>query len=458
MLARVVRGLQMHQRQHPEIIEEPVTISRDEWFAISNALEEYHSIFYKVWQMGKPIFTNDVETAAIHFDEIGGFVNFLFNPKFWKTLDFRNKLFVISHEALHVILNHGVRTQNAGKLNRRACNTAMDIVVNHSLINSFGFSRNEIINQEKLCWVDTVYAGRKTLPPDNETYEYYYNLFEKVYGMGGPGDGDVDPNGENKMGGMSNGEGTVDDHSYMGDSGEAIDKIQQGLSDEELQSVKDLIEKHCVKPEENKNKQAGTGTGVWVFAAKNKIVKKKKWETIIKKWASKYLIENFKDTEQWARLNRRLSMLKTQMFLPSDMEIYEQEDEKRRVKVYFFLDTSGSCYSLKDRFWKAAESLPEDRFDVRLFCFDTAVQETTLESRKIYGGGGTSFKIIEDKIQKEIKEKNENYPDAVFLITDGFGDKVTPQNPKAWYWFLTEMHSTSYIPKESSTFKLQDFE
>jgi hypothetical protein len=111
------------------------------------------------------------------------------------------------------------------------------------------------------------------------------------------------------------------------------------------------------------------------------------------------------------------------MFLPSDMEIEDDNDEKTRIKVYFYLDTSGSCWGLKDRFFAAALSLPDDRFDIRLFCFDTTVQETTLESRKIYGGGGTSFSILEAHIQKEIKEKGE-YPEAVFVITDGYAATV----------------------------------
>ena len=58
-------------------------ISRSEWFNISAGLEEFHAVFYKVWQMGRPHFTEDVETAAVQFDETGNFVWFHFNPKFW---------------------------------------------------------------------------------------------------------------------------------------------------------------------------------------------------------------------------------------------------------------------------------------------------------------------------------------------------------------------------------------
>ncbi len=442
-------------------------ISRDEWFEISAGLEEHHAVFYKVWQMGRPHFTEDVETAAVQFDETGDFVWFHFNPKFWKSLDFYNKLFVISHEALHVILNHGVRISDAARVNRGACNAALDVVVNHSLLRNFGFERNKIINQEKLCWTDTVYKGRKPLPPDDEMYEFYYNLFEKVYGHGGQGDGG-DGDGDNQMG--SNPGGTVDDHSMMsgeksGDWGKVIDKLQEGLSDEEKESLKKLVQKHFQQDKNKKqstNQQAGTGTGgQWVFANIAKVKKKKKWETVIKKWSKKYLKESDKEIEQWARLNRRMAMLPKDMFLPSDMEVEEEADEKTRIKVYFYLDTSGSCWGLKDRFFAAAMSLPTERFDIRLFCFDTTVVETTLASQKIYGGGGTSFSILEAHIQKEIQQGvngNTKYPEAVFVITDGYGDRVSPEKPEKWYWFLTAGGSRSYIHKDCNFFNLDDYE
>jgi predicted metal-dependent peptidase len=111
---------------------------------------------------------------------------------------------------------------------------------------------------------------------------------------------------------------------------------------------------------------------------------------------------------------------------------------------------------LAERFFTAANSLPKEKFNVRLFCFDTKVEETDLSSGKIYGGGGTCFKIIEDYIQKE-KSKNKKYPSAVFIITDGMGSKVIPEHPTRWHWFLSEKN-VKYIPKQSFVYNLDDFE
>jgi len=143
------------------------------------------------------------------------------------------------------------------------------------------------------------------------------------------------------------------------------------------------------------------------------------------------------------------------LVLPSEME--EDALDKTKIEVFFFLDTSGSCIGYKNRFFKAALSLPKN-FNVRLFCFDTQVRETTLISRKIYGGGGTNFGIIEAHIQKVMKEDKCAYPKAVFIITDGWGTAVNPAKAENWYWFLTTNNSRNYIPEKSNVYLLANFE
>lgn len=447
--------MQDNEPEENEIMNDPMPmkrISNEEWFAISHALEEHHTVFYKLWQMGRPCFTKEIPTAAVQFDENGEFVWFHFNPNFWDSLNFNNKLFVICHEALHIILNHGLRTKEAGKKNRAAINVAMDIVVNHALVNKFGFIRNQIQNGETYCWVDRVFPDKNL--PNDELFEFYYNQFERTYGDGNPGDGDHgDPDGQG-VPGMR----TVDSHEGLDGQGgdKVIDKLNESLTNQEKESLKSTIDKHFQKSE--KNAKAGTGTGgQWVFANSATVIKRK-WETVIKKWAKKYIVDKSKDVEQWARLNRRLTCVSKDMFIPSEMEFEDEDAEKTKINVWFYLDTSGSCWDLKDRFFTAALSLPKDKFDIRLFCFDTKVQETTLESKKVYGGGGTSFDILEKEIQMEMNSKGMPYPEAVFVITDGYGDNIKPEFPEKWYWFLTAGGTKSHISKECKFFSLEDYE
>jgi len=220
-------------------------ITKEDWIGISQDLEIHHAIFYQCWLMGRPIFTDSIETAAVRFNKQGEFLEFLFNPKFWEEKTPYERLFVIAHECLHVILNHGKRI---GGQVTEAKNVTLDIVVNHALVNNFGFDRLKIKNSNELCWVDTVFKDKPGLPT-NESFEFYYNLLPKI------------PAGLH----------TVDLHDTLPDSDEVIDK----------NSLRGLVEKN--------NAQASTGSGGWTFVDVTAVKPKKKWETIIKKWAFKEL-------------------------------------------------------------------------------------------------------------------------------------------------------------------------
>lgn len=421
-----------------------MSLSHSEFREISLELEKYHGVFATLWQFGRIQFVDNIPTAAIQFDEYGDRVAFLFNEKWWKSLDLYNKCFFICHECLHVILNHGVRT--VGTAYKQLCNIVLDVVVHNILINNFKFQREKIENWEKFCWLDKVFP--KEDMPNDESFEFYFNRLK------------------NKCSAIELSKFQLaDSHEWFEgqSSGEIIDKLNKGISNEEKESLRDTIEKHYTE-ESTEGKEGGkkAGTekgGKWVFAKKGNVVKKKKWETIIKQWSKKFK-DKSNDTEQWARINRRLAVMPTSLILPSDMEEDARDDD--RIEVWFFQDTSGSCEGFKDRFFHAAESLPKEKFDVKMFCFDTKVYETTLESRKLYGFGGTAYNILEEKIQsmKEEtarKQGGDSYPKAIFVITDGEGNSVKPENPKRWYWFLSNNY-TYYIPKESNVFQLKDFE
>jgi hypothetical protein len=198
---------------------------------------------------------------------------------------------------------------------------------------------------------------------------------------------------------------------------------------------------------------AGNVAGnIWKLMSTKYVAPKRKWETVIKKWCTKQIKDSIKDVEQWTRTNRRFTFLDKELILPTEMEIDELENEKDKIQVCFFLDTSGSCMDLADRFWKAAKSLPENKFDIKLYCFDTRVYEVDIKKGKLYGFGGTSFSILESYVKKA-----ENYPKAVFVITDGYGDTINPKYPQRWHWFLSTSH-TSCVNSNCNIYQLSNFE
>lgn len=481
----------------------PMYLTNAEFGRIAQTLDGFHGVFYQFWKMGKPFFTNMVPTAAVSFNKEGVYTNFLFNPKFWAALNFRQRMFVIAHECLHVILNHGRRATLTP--NRSMANIAMDLVVNHMLVNKFSFTRadgpddvllrfheeqmaelkeklaaeaaqkalsgeiedNNVDGDEEsaeptvvvtteigeeeaeskdgkppvsACWLDTIFPGEDI--PTNQTYEFYYNLLKKR---------------AKKMG--CSVILLLNDHDGLSNkefSDKIIEKLNKNLSDDEKNTLKDLIEKHFQQEDENKsNKHAGTDAGCsWTFAKVSRVKPKKKWETVIQKWSRSMAYEDVY-VETWLRQNRRFADQPDDIMLPADMD--DEDKRHKRILVWFFQDTSGSCSGFVDRFFKAAMSLPPDRFDVKMHCFDTRVYETDLKSKKLSGFGGTSFSCIEDYIQSYCKANNVVYPKAVFVITDGYGDTVVPEAPKNWYWFLSEEYK-DYVPKQSNCFLLKDYE
>lgn len=399
-------------------------------------LQDFHAIFYNSWKMSKPFFSDSISTACVTFDENGKFLKFIFNKSFWEECSEYEKLFVICHETLHVILNHGTRFKDCK--NNKIANTAMDLAINHSLINRFGFCRELMKLSDDLCWIDKFFDASI---PDDENAEKYYSLLLK-------------DNSETDFKGNS-----FDQHEFINEDSTQdfknfIEQLDKVVSNEDKVSIKNFLNNHD-------GKIAGFGAADYFNIEPKNAKPKKKWESIIKKWCLRSYSQTELESTTWYKPARRTSLVLSDLFLPSDDLFYDFHYSENKVNVLFFLDTSGSCISLRNRFFTAAASLSPQKFIVDLFCFDTQVYATNLTEKRIYGGGGTSFGIIEEFI----KQNYPKYPKIIFVMTDGLGDKINPEKPKNWHWFInhegnfnfTKNFIYSYIPKECNVFDLSNF-
>lgn len=414
----------------------------DDYIEICRILESKHSIFYKFWQIGTPRFTNKIPTAAVAFDRVGEFVDFIFNEKFWEGLDNYNRAFIISHESLHVILGHGVRGKG---LYPEIANIAMDVVINETLVRKFGFERDKINNWKEYCWLDTAFLDKEAKPRTDilpfQNFEYYYNkLMENVTII----------QVSMSQGGLK----TVDDHSGLGEivskQKEVFEKVAEACSDKEKLNTPEFTKQEQDKKSEEVYKKAGLHPGENAKTIKANYCPKKKWETVIKTWV---IANSDKDDELWNKRHRRMSGLSKKLILPVDNE---DDIKKEKIRLWFFQDTSGSCVDLAERFFKAARTIPKSHFDISMFCFDTKVYKTDLESGKLYGFGGTSFTCISEFINKA-EGQSIKMPHAIFVITDGYGDNVSPKYPNRWHWFLST-DEKGCIHKDCIIHKLSDFE
>lgn len=430
-----------------------------EYYTILNTLQECHALFAEFWSIGRfETVTDhtDVDTAEIRFDRDGSGVCIRVNDLFWKSLSSYEKSFVLAHEFYHSYLKHGSRLKNLG--NDKKANIAGDIVINHGLIEGFGFDRSllrfhfldnfyakdgtEIKGVDTLCWIDTVFPKRNDVEYHRST-EYYFGLLPD------------DPSSMNLLGGHSYEEDELDPDAAE----KFIKQLTDRLSDKEIKDFNDRL-KNSNSDEYTNATHAGSLAGqVTKLIQISNIVKKKKWEEVVRDILGRSLgKKRLVKENSWTRKNRRITAMSKKLRIPA--EVKRSIPIRERVDLWVFLDTSGSCERWARRFVKVAASIPEDRFNVRCFCFDTAVYEVSLKTGELRGFGGTAFNIIESYIQKMITNGDGRvlYPEAVFIVTDGAGNNVYPERPHLWHWFLTPSSTTRFIPETSSTYDLTKYE
>lgn len=420
-----------------------------DWNKILQKLEPYHGIFAGFWAVGRVIIDENVakQRACIIFNHRGNPLTFAFAPSYLAKLTEKEVLFVICHEIQHVILEHGKRGRG---LDKHLANVAMDIVINEENLSEYGFDRKELPFLSKdLCFLDNIQSQLpkdvKMLPGQN--FEYYYNILYKETPK-------ISFNLCDDHSGMNDDHGLSDDE-YNRLLKDAVSR----LTDEEK---KDLLERLKKQREENKDKdkekdkgkKAGSiPLGIEQYLEISRVQRKDKWEKIIKKKTKKLLVETYDLKEQWITKNRRIAHMESSYLLPSENWVHDIMPEKKKITLSFYLDTSGSCGGLEERFFRAALSIDPKFFNIELFCFDTEVYPTTLESRKVYGGGGTCFQCIDRHVRLYPKKDVH-----VFVITDGYGTNVVPENPQNWTFFLTEGGSRECIDPKCNIYNLEDFE
>ena len=398
------------------------------YYKISNKLLEFHEIFYKFWTIGRPTFVESIQTAAIAFNKKNGkYLQFLFNPKFWNYLDDYERCFIIAHECLHVILNHGRRGR--GK-DQRKTNIALDLIVNNMLTNNIGLKLTPKLLEG--IHFQTVFKD-PNIVPKNKSFEFYYNYLTEH-----------PENISDKI--------NISDHDYLYEINieDLIDYISenQNLSEKQKKELKEKLNN------ELKDK-VGTESLDKILDIYNepKIKFKFKWETIIKKIVQNKYSSVFREYESpnWVKEDRRTTLMSKDVILP----LYLDEKPEYKYELWFFSDVSGSCEHYASKFLSVAQSIPDKIFDVKFHTFDVSTREVNLKNPKIVGGGGTCFSQIETYIQNKIKKDRIKYPETIVCISDGQGTIIKPQYPQNWLWILTS-NNRNCLPENTKVVMLDE--
>lgn len=405
-------------------------------------MENRNRIFYAIVSMTNIVFTNSIPTLCVSYSRNEHDVIMRINPKFFFSKNIHERIFLLSHEAMHVILMHLDISKDIE--NHQVANIAQDIVINESLLNDYFISKRHIKNLvSTLCSVDVIFTPAEIAEHKivkNGTWKYYYDLIMKIK-----------PELKNQNCNHGDGEKIPD---YILD--DLLQDALGKLTDEELEDMGydiDNVINKFKKPEDiKKNDKAGkTPVGEMINVILERRNKKVNWKSLLKKHYYRLLKRVEVDKYNFQKTNRRNSLLlNSELSIPNYSKI--EVNLIKKYDVYFFLDTSGSCYQFAQEFYNFARTLPEDYCRIKMFTFDTELYPVNPKKDKtLQGCGGTSFSCIESYLQTL-----EKYPSLVIVVTDGFGDNVSPINPKNWVWFLTEQNSQEFISPESERHVLTD--
>lgn len=423
-------------------------------------LTEYHRLFYAIFELGVPIYTEQIPTAAVGLNMGTGKINFMINPKFFFKLGKTEQLFIICHEAMHVLLSHIDRSLRYD-LDAYISNIAQDIVINETLVSEFCFNKKDLDFGVTLCFIDTVFTEeqiQKHHIVSGKSFEFYYDLLMKYkdeisqeavlldYHLDG------NSNGDNSNGDMvlkdNNGNIIVEIPQEIADS--IADKIGHNLSQEELEDLLDALK--------DSYQSAGNGKVGTDLAIKLEEKKKRPWERLIKNKIASLQKTVIKNQETFKFRPRRIINLPDNLYLPETKE--DEMKENDRFNIVFFIDSSGSCSSYQSKFFNLVRTIPEAKFNVKVYSFDTDTYLLNMKDLKTKGGGGTMFSILEERVQDlkfNDKEYKKKYPDLVFVLSDGDGNDVYPEKPDHWYFLLTK-NSTRHVPRKANIILVKDFE
>ena len=464
---------------------QPVKVVIDEWrlrrelYELQLELQKFDTIFFEIYKYGEPQFTHAIPTAALQF--VGKDLTplkFIFNPDFWDSMDKYQRAFVVCHECLHSILEHGKRARSLMKKNipMPILNVAMDLAINHLLVNAFGFDRDklgEFGSREKIdfealkanakkgkksktstavdeeetpkrgqgCWVDTVFD--RPVADDMSFEEYYQELLK----------------GDNNLSCF-----LADVHWFISPDGQGcnIDDLPESIANSIREQMREASEGKGEESLKNKIEQTqGCGSTGNFFVEVNrarKVRPSKKWERIVNYFRRKGKEES--DELQWIKQSKLAEYFPKNICLPHENITDDPNFSRTRINICLFLDVSGSCTAYKPHFLRGAESIPDKRFNKRMFVFADDCAEMKKNTNQYNVGGGTNFDSINDMVNTLIKDGKA--PDLIFVITDGQsnGDYANFALAKKYNWFIIDGQGSNAGYKEGlpgDCYDLEDF-
>ena len=345
---------------------------------------------------------DEVDTAATDGK------NLFFNPEFFLGLDPDERIFLVLHEVMHNVYNHGIRL---GFRDHTTWNEAGDYVINDDLIKR-GFK------MPKDGLHDVGYRGMSA----DEVYEDLISKKDKGQSNAPAPWQDIKAPPDSQQG-----DGTPD-HNGNGQGGQGQNQGLGGVQAPTAQEVEDHNKNlltQATQASQMSGDKAGTVPGSLERTLEEMLKPKLPWNKIL----AKFLFSLNKNDYSWRKPNRRF--ISQGIIMPS----LHSEGVGR---IDFAVDTSGSVSESDfNRFISEIGYVfktfnPKEigvmQFDSVLQSNDKCCSVQDFLKIKFSGGGGT-------RIEPVLEVFKDNDAKALIILTDGYlyhGEELDPKKPVIW--------------------------
>ena len=129
--------------------------------------------------INKPLFDNTIKHAAVvQYDANGQVIELLMNPDKLKEMTIYEIKFILCHELMHIILQHGIILTNTNKKDLRLVLGVLEICVNDAVIQKCNFDINRLSFWNNLITTESVFKNKNIL--HNQSFEYYLHKTKQL--------------------------------------------------------------------------------------------------------------------------------------------------------------------------------------------------------------------------------------------------------------------------------------
>ena len=131
--------------------------------------------FVLMWKYSaRMVFSDEYDTIALEI--VDGKFRINANPRYWRRITKFQKIFLICHEFLHVMLGHWLSPSK--NIDSEWAGIAQDIQVNEYISKTYPILLCKMKGKEGMARIDTVFKEKAHLVEKDRDYLYYYDLLK----------------------------------------------------------------------------------------------------------------------------------------------------------------------------------------------------------------------------------------------------------------------------------------